>query len=239
MKTVQNHISNAQLTTALHPLFARMDRQAALGEVLPMVAGVSGWVLAQPEVMKRVDAEMKDLKLRKVARFYRARQAKQGECFRQDVVTVEGGVMAVGPQHAVATAAAAAVMAEVEGAESDAERLVVLQAVEAANFLLVEAVATYCERMGVGGAMKYFCQGYLEAMGEHQVLAEQIDAIVASLELTDAQKASATARVDRIFAAFRSVLDGCETVCADAARKPAVRLAARVVAAASSSRIAA
>lgn len=239
MKTVQNHISDTQLATAAHPLFARMDNKAALAEVLPFVSGMAGWVLGQQEMLKAVDGGMKDLKLRKAARFYRAQAVGQEAWFRQDVVTVEGGVAAVGPQHAVAVAAAEAVMAEVAGAETDAERLVVVQAVEAANYLLVEAVATYCERMGVGEAMAYFSQGNLEAMAEHEVLREQVEQMVSSLEMTDAEIASALAKVDRIFAAFRAVLDSADAVCAAAARKPAVRLAARVVAAASSRRIAA
>jgi hypothetical protein len=197
-------------------------------------------VVSQQELLKKVDGEMKELKLRKVARFYRAQQAGQDKWFLNDVMKVEGALVAmVGPRHAAAQAAVAVAMEEAMAAGSDGERLAVVQALEAANYLVVEAVANYLERMGVAGGLEYFSWTHLEAMGEHEVLKKQIDAIVAGIEMSDAERAAACARVDRIFAAFRTLLDSCDAVCAAAARAPAFHMAQRLMAVCAASRIAA
>ncbi|HLL52868.1 MAG TPA: hypothetical protein VK447_04930 [Myxococcaceae bacterium] len=232
MKTVQAHISQKQLSTSLHPLFARLDGNAALAEVLPFFSGLSFWVVAQQDLFREVDGKMQDLKLRKVARFYRAVAAGQDKWFMNDVVKVEGRTPDAselfGPRHAVARDAAFAVMAEAKAASSDAERLVVLQALEAANYLLVEAVASYFERMNVTEPLQFFSAAHLDAMAEHEVLRKQIDGIVAGLEMSEAERDSACARVDRIFAAFRAVLDGSELTCQRAARRPAFHMVQRL-----------
>jgi hypothetical protein len=231
MKTVQAHITENQLNAALHPLFARLDGNAALAEVLPFFAGLSSWVVAQQELFREVDGRMQDLKLRKVARFFRAQAAGQDTWFMNDVEKVEGRTPELSsPRNAVARHAALAVMAEAKAASSDAERLAVLQALEAANYLLVEAVASYFERIGMPAPLQFFSVDHLDAMAAHDVLRNQIDGIVAGIELSEEERASACARVDRIFAAFRAVLDGSELTCQVAARRPAYDMVERLMA---------
>ncbi|HLL52869.1 MAG TPA: hypothetical protein VK447_04935 [Myxococcaceae bacterium] len=233
MKTVQAHITENQLNAALHPLFARLDGNAALAEVLPFFSGLSFWVVAQQDLLRQVDGQMQDLKLRKVARFFRAQAAGQDTWFMNDVMKVEGSTPDThelsGPRHAVARQAALAVMAEAQAASSDAERLAVLQALEAANYLLVEAVASWFERIGMPAPLQFFSVDHLDAMAEHDVLRNQIDGIVAGIELSEEESASACARVERIFAAFRAVLDGSELTCQMAARRPAYDMVERLM----------
>ena len=78
------------------------------------------------------------------------------------------------------------------------------------SHIFFEAIASYLERMGVTRSLMYFSRHHIEIEKRHEVFEKQMNDFLASLVLSEEERASARALVDRAYAAFTSMFDDLE-----------------------------
>jgi hypothetical protein len=218
MKTVQAYIADKQMSFSLHPFFAHLQRNDSLREVLPFISNMSFWAMSFQDVLRINESKVQDPQMRKIARHHRAEDSGHDKWFLNDVLKIEGSnpdVRALfSSQHAATRDATYALMAEVFQARTDAERILLLLALESTGHIFFEAIASYFERMGVQQSLQYFARHHIEVEKSHEVFEQQMNAYLATVELSEAERASACALVDRIYAAFIAMFDNFERIIA-------------------------
>jgi len=211
MKTVQGYITDKQRDFSLHPFFGHLQRNESLRQVLPFISNLSFWAMAFQDVLRLNESKVQDPQLRKIARHHRAEDSGHDKWFLSDVLKIEGSnpdVRALfSAQHAATRDATYALMAEVFQARGDAERIVLLLALESAGHIFFEGIASYFERMGVQRSLQYFARHHIEVEKSHEVFEQQMNAYLETLELSEEERASARALVDRVYRAFIAMFD--------------------------------
>ena len=218
MKTIQAYIADKQLGFSLHPLFARLQRNEALRAVLPVVSNLSFWAMAFQDVLRLNESKVKDAQMKKIARHHRAEDSGHDKWFLSDVLKIEGSnpdVRALfSAPHASTRDATYALMSEVYRANSDKERVLLLLALESTGHIFFEAIASYFERMGINHSLQYFARHHIEVEKSHEVFEQQMNAYLETVELTEEERASASALVDRVYEAFTAMFDNFERIIA-------------------------
>lgn len=234
MKTVRAYIAEKQSSFAQHPLFARFERNAPLAEVLPFISTLSFWAVAFQDVIRINESKVKDPQLRRLARQHRAEDAGHDKWFLSDLLKIEGCNPDVrslfGAQHAATRDASYALMSEAFRAQEDVERIALVLALESTGHIFFEAIASYFERMGVTQSLQYFARKHVDVELAHEMFEQEINAYIDGLQLTEVQRASMCALVDRVYEAFFGMFDGFEDVCARAEARPADDCADRLLA---------
>lgn len=224
MKTVRAHIADKQTAFAEHALLSRLACNAPLAEVLPFISTLSFWAMAFQDAIRLNESKVKDPQLRRMARMHRVEDAGHDKWFLTDLLKIEGRNPDVrtlfGPQHAATRDATYALMSEVYAAKDDCERIVFILALESTGHVFFEAIAGYFERMGVTQSLQYFARQHIDVEKAHELFEAEVYTALDHMVLTEAQRASACALVDRVYEAFAAMFDGFEDVCAKAEQHP-------------------
>jgi hypothetical protein len=212
MRRALQHIEVRQAELGAHPFFRRLAEDLPLAQVVLFVPQVSFFVLAFQDLMKMTGERASDPRLRDLLRRHCEEEIGHEKWFLRDVVRLAGAVpelpVLFGAQHAPTRLATYALAAEALGARDDVERLCLIFTLEAAGDLCFGAAQAYFERAGVVDGLVYFAGVHREIEASHSVFEAGVQAVVEGLELDAEGRARACAAVDRMFDAFRGMLDG-------------------------------
>lgn len=211
MRTVREHLDASQQAFAQHPFFAELERERPLAERLSFVPKLTFWVLAFQDVLRLNEARVQDPAMRRIARHHLKEDSGHDRWFLQDLAALgqrEPRLTELfGPAHAAVRDASFALMSEVYRAADDRERVLLLFALEATGHVFFERVSVPVARLGKDLGLKYFSDYHLEVEKAHAVFEGQVEDRFFSQPLTDAERASALALLERCFAAFTAMFD--------------------------------
>ena len=211
MKTIKAYIADKQMTFTLHPLFARLQQNAPLAEVLPFISNLSFWAVAFQDVLRINESKVNDPQMRKIARHHRAEDSGHDKWFLNDLLKIDGSCPDIrtlfSVQHAATRDATYALMSEVYRAASDHEHIILLLTLESTGHIFFDAIASYFERMGITHSLQYFSRHHIDVEKSHEVFEQQMNAYLDTVELSEEARQSAIALVDRAYTAFVAMFD--------------------------------
>ena len=214
MKTVRSYIEGKQATYACHPFFIRLRRNALLHEILPCTEQLAFWTMAFQDALRLNEQRVEDLALREIIRRHRIEEVDHDRWFLSDMANIYGSppdlARLFGAEHRAAREATYGLLAEVMRTSSDHERLLILFVFESTGHVFFEEIAEYFANAGIRRCLKNFARHHVDAEQDHEVFEEEVAALIAGIELTPDQRATAHAMVDRSYDAFHHMLDALE-----------------------------
>jgi hypothetical protein len=231
MKNVQNYINEKQAGYAMHPFFARLQKNAALREVLPCLPHLAFWAMGFQDAVRLNEEGVVDPVMKRIIRHHRAEEVGHDRWFINDIMKVEGTVpdlrAVFGPHHTAMRDVTYSLMAEVLKANNDYERLLVLFVFESTGQVFLQSIARYFGRMGVNQSLQYFADHHIDAEKGHEVFEEELAKFIAGIELSAEQSEAAKAMVDRAYGAFSRMLDSFEAIALKAEGSNVISLSER------------
>jgi hypothetical protein len=158
------------------------------------------WVMAFQDLLRINEAQVSDPTLRVIASRHRGDDAGHERWYLSDLEVLRG------PRDLDDRAtrdASYALVAEVYRATTDAERIVLLLALEAAGHVFFQAIVDRCSIPN----LRYFARSHFAVEQAHDLFNGKTRETLACLELGDAAPA-ARQLVDRVFATFEAMFTG-------------------------------
>jgi hypothetical protein len=231
MKTVQDYIADQQLKFGLHPFFQRLEHNEPLRHVLPFASGLTFWVMVFQDVLRLNEAQVTDPELKKLARHHRGEDSGHDKWFLNDLIKIEGSNPDLrslfGKQHRVTRDVSYALMSEVYRAQSDYERIVLLLTLESTGHIFFEKIASYFERLGVVHSLQYFSRTHIDVEKAHEMFEQQMEAMLAKIELPEEIRERCVQLVDRAYKAFGELFDSLEELIHVELDRPVTKTAPR------------
>jgi hypothetical protein len=218
MKSIQQYLTNKQAEFSQHAFFTRLAQRAPLSEVLPFAKSMSFWIMSFQDILRLNETRVTDPELKKIAYSHKAEDAGHELWFLNDLLTLEEQLPDIrflfGRNHAETRDASYALVAEVFQAQSDAERIALVLALESTGHVFFERIATYLEETGYPryNEFRYFSRKHLDVELDHEVFEDEKEALIENLPMTAAQEQACKALVDRIYVAFTTMFDHLETI---------------------------
>ncbi|HZI14191.1 MAG TPA: hypothetical protein VE153_27735 [Myxococcus sp.] len=227
MKSIQQYLTNKQAEFSQHAFFTRLAQRAPLSEVLPFAKSMSFWIMSFQDILRLNETRVTDPELKKIAYSHKAEDAGHELWFLNDLITLEDQLPDIrflfGRSHAETRDASYALVAEVFQAQSDAERIALVLALESTGHVFFERIATYLEETGYPryNEFRYFSRKHLDVELDHEVFEDEKEALIENLPMTPAQEQACMALVDRIYVAFTTMFDHLETITRRTTTQPA------------------
>ncbi len=218
MKSIQQYLTNKQAEFSQHAFFTRLAQRAPLSEVLPFAKSMSFWIMSFQDILRLNETRVTDPELKKIAYSHKAEDAGHELWFLNDLITLEEQLPDIrflfGRTHAQTRDASYALVAEVFQAQSDAERIALVLALESTGHVFFEKIATYLEETGYPryNEFRYFSRKHLNVELDHEVFEDEKEALIENLPMTPAQEQACKALVDRIYVSFTAMFDHLENI---------------------------
>lgn len=227
MNRVRMHIAKRQQEFAEHPFLRRLGESTDPAHLSAFAEAIAFWVLTFQDLLRANEERILSHELRRIARHHRAEDAGHDRWFLDDLALISGCAPDAGllfsPAHRGAREPAFRLMAEVFGAKTDLERVVLLFALEAAGHVTFASTGAFLERTGAAAGMKYFSHDHLAVEKDHELFEREIEAYLATLVLSADEAAAARQLVDRAFDAFHQMFDAVEATITSRRRAPSRR----------------
>ncbi len=175
------------------------------------MSGLTFFVMAFQDILRLNEARVKDPVLHDIARQHLLEDRGHDDWFLHDLVEIEGHLPDVrdlfSPTFATTRDAAYALLSEVIRTEDDRARVALLLVLESTGHVFFERVVAWLDRIGVARDLRYFARGHLDVDLGHELFEQRMNATLDAIELTDEERRTVIAAVDRCFDPITAMLD--------------------------------
>ncbi|WP_223759082.1 hypothetical protein [Myxococcus sp. RHSTA-1-4] len=212
MKAVLQHIAVREARFASHPFFSDLRMDRPLEQVMAFAPRLTFWVMTFQDVLRLNAHFLQDAHLKALAHRHYSEESGHDQWFEDDIAALTGGSLSIGTMygkaHVKTRDAAYAIISEVYRPVDDRLRIVLLWALEATSHVFFGRTAILTAAQGADERLKYFSDHHMQAEAQHAMFEEELAAELEAMQLTPEVRADALAMVDRVFAAFDTMLDG-------------------------------
>lgn len=212
MDRVRRYIEAKQAEFSKHLFFRHLSEDLPVARVAGFVPQVTFFIFAFQDIVQMIAGGASDPRLRGLLRRHGEEEVGHDRWFLRDLHKLAGGPPTVeaifGPDHAPTRRATYAMAAEALTASSDVERLCLILAMEATAEVSFGAAQAYFQRMGAADGLLFFAGPHLASEEQHSLFEDEGQEILGRTAVDDIAYERIRSLVDRVFAAFGTMLDG-------------------------------
>ena len=215
MKIVTEHIEQSQQKFENHRFFQMLRDVPPVQQVVPCLPNFAFWVMAFQDALELNEARMESPEMKHVASVHRREDAGHDGWFFDDLrafqIEPPSAQSLFGRLHRSTRHASFALLAEVFMARTDQERYVLLLTLESSGHVFFKEIGAYCASAATDRPLKYFSNFHLNVEKDHELFDDSSNDFDERV-LSEADRDSCVALVDRCYRSFHQIIDGMERV---------------------------
>jgi hypothetical protein len=211
MLTLRKIIESHHKELAKHRLFALLQATRASEPVAHLSRALSFWPMAFQDVLRLNAQYLKGTELEHFGAYERDENAEHDNWFLHDLKVLDQDEPQLGelfgPEFQPLRDACYTLLAEVHRAQSPAQRVAFLLALEPTGRAFFEQMSAAVDRLCGDLPLRYFARSHLTQSGEYDLFSESIQAETARLALSEKELAESTQMVKRVYETFDALFN--------------------------------
>lgn len=232
MHRIESHIRSRQIVWSGSEFFLLLSKDPEPQFLAKFAWGLSFWPLVFQDILRLVTETVKDPDLQAVARHHTAEDKGHEAWFLSDLRSLVGTVPSAAdlfaPEHGATRHVAYRIYSEIVSAQSDAEKIVAILALESAGHVLFAETSRYLRRKGLASRFQYFSENYRGVDEPRKASEEKAREQLMQVRLDDDTLRRTMNLVDTCYGAFEEMFAAIlRSMPTTAGRARVVSLAAR------------